>query len=526
VDSEEFNKAVESFEQLYRSESSSDNVLKTKGLADVAQSKNNVSSFDTAESDSEFKAIVQRHSLEITNDQIIETKMTYFHTDPSEELEEYEKVVDASFKISPEYHDDDKTIPSNFQIRESQRIVDIDSKLDDDYKIDSENLKNIEESQRFAYMDSKIDSENHKNIDDSQRFNYMDSKIDSENQKNIGVSQQIVDIDSKLDDDRKIDSENLKNIDESQRFADMDSKIDDNCIIDTENLKNIDESHRFSDMDSTMDDNYKIDSENLKNIDESQRFADMNFNLDDNCKIDSENLKNADASQRFADMDSKMVDNCKIDTENLKNVDVQSHRMADLDSNLDDDCIIDPENLKNVDGPARQRKGHSRFKRHQSSKEDKSPGRGEEEIIQKPKELEHNVVLSSKLEETNVQMRRIEEAFNTLCEKTIGDNDDVNRDDVITETIAETTAAVKHDPLLTDKDIDESGEEHSTRITTTQVVEGHNDHINDVTDKDIEESTQVLEQHTNDSIDGVIGLMIPQSDNQTSADLSNSSQMD
>jgi len=146
----------------------------------------------------------------------------------------------------------------------------------------------------------------------------------------------------------------------------------------------------------------------------------------------------------------------------------------------EDECTIDPETLKNVDGHARQRKGKSRFKKRQSSKDDKSPARIEkDESIDEEDKEKDNIVLSSKLEETSVQMKRIEEAFSTL-------SDSVDNDEIL--------------------DLGKNGQEN------------REDHF-------IASGTTVVSKPTA-PIDEVIGQMIQQTNLQTSTDIPSNSQME
>merc|ERR1712228_1028758 len=75
-------------------------------------------------------------------------------------------------------------------------------------------------------------------------------------------------------------------------------------------------------------------------------------------------------------------------------------------------CTIDPDSLKNVDGPTKQRKGSSRFsKRHGSRSSFSGPDDHEEE-----EEKVNSTDLTTRLEETNVRMKKLSEVFNVMCD--------------------------------------------------------------------------------------------------------------
>jgi hypothetical protein len=87
----------------------------------------------------------------------------------------------------------------------------------------------------------------------------------------------------------------------------------------------------------------------------------------------------------------------------------------------EDSCTIDPDSLRNVDGPAKQRKGSSRFSKRQGSKS-KSPGLGNQSSLSGPDDREedeeamNNTDLTTRLEETNVRMKKLSEVFNVMCD--------------------------------------------------------------------------------------------------------------
>merc|ERR1719167_2095245 len=85
-------------------------------------------------------------------------------------------------------------------------------------------------------------------------------------------------------------------------------------------------------------------------------------------------------------------------------------------------CTIDPDSLKNVDGPTKQRKGSSRFSKRQGSKS-KSPGFGNRSSFSGPDDHEeeeeekvNSTDLTTRLEETNVRMKKLSEVFNVMCD--------------------------------------------------------------------------------------------------------------
>jgi len=113
-----------------------------------------------------------------------------------------------------------------------------------------------------------------------------------------------------------------------------------------------------------------------------------------------------------------------------------SHPIGCLDSQ-EDSCTIDPDSLKNVDGPAKQRKGSSRFSKRQGSKS-KSPGFGNQSSFSGPddredeEETSNNTDLTTRLEETNVRMKKLSEVFNVMCDDPrVEPNQDIDQDDVV-----------------------------------------------------------------------------------------------
>merc|ERR1719427_432542 len=101
----------------------------------------------------------------------------------------------------------------------------------------------------------------------------------------------------------------------------------------------------------------------------------------------------------------------------------------------DDSCTIDPDSLKNVDGPAKQRKGSARFSKRQGSKS-KSPGLGNQSSFSGPddrddeEETMNNTDLTTRLEETNVRMKKLSEVFNVMCDDPrVEPNQEKNQDD-------------------------------------------------------------------------------------------------
>jgi len=128
-----------------------------------------------------------------------------------------------------------------------------------------------------------------------------------------------------------------------------------------------------------------------------------------------------------------------IDSDNKETIKVQKHSLSiqdgvlieqtttericnvpeDLSGQIDSQSI-DPENLKNVDGQAKQRKGSSRFSKRQSSKS-KSPSYRDSFSGPEEKEEEGETVsstdLTTRLEETNVRMKKLSEVFSTICDQ-------------------------------------------------------------------------------------------------------------
>merc|ERR1719154_731112 len=100
--------------------------------------------------------------------------------------------------------------------------------------------------------------------------------------------------------------------------------------------------------------------------------------------------------------------------------------------------------LKNVDGLAKQRKGSSRFSKRQGSKS-KSPGLGNQGSFSGPDDLAedeetmNNTDLTTRLEETNVRMKKLSEVFTTMCEESSTETgqDEGEQNQIISETSIE-----------------------------------------------------------------------------------------
>eukprot|EP00092_Neocalanus_flemingeri_P032913 GFUD01035795.1.p1 GENE.GFUD01035795.1~~GFUD01035795.1.p1 ORF type:complete len:2735 (+),score=766.32 GFUD01035795.1:100-8304(+) len=148
------------------------------------------------------------------------------------------------------------------------------------------------------------------------------------------------------------------------------------------------------------------------------------------------------ASQDKQMTSSTQSDSRIIDFDNPETIRVQKHSLSIQDGVLieqttterfshlpggpdgqTDSCIIDPESLKNVDGQAKQRKGSSRFSKRQGCGKSKSPGLGSGNSFSGPDDHEeeeetlNNTDLTTRLEETNVRMKKLSAVFTSMCEE-------------------------------------------------------------------------------------------------------------
>merc|ERR1740128_14144 len=99
-----------------------------------------------------------------------------------------------------------------------------------------------------------------------------------------------------------------------------------------------------------------------------------------------------------------------------------------------ENSMIDPDSLKNVDGPAKTRKGSSRFSKQQNSKR-KSPRNsltGETPDDQEDKEDSHNNTdLTARLAQTDIQMRKLSGMLTSSRDESIMTKDELPEEEVV-----------------------------------------------------------------------------------------------
>jgi len=122
-----------------------------------------------------------------------------------------------------------------------------------------------------------------------------------------------------------------------------------------------------------------------------------------------------------------------------------------MDSEEDEDSQIDPDSLKNVDGAPKTRKGSKRFAKHQNSK-NKSP-RTSVTVVTESGDNEDYLSksdLTSRLEETNVQMKKLSSTLSSVVSEEWPDEEEVvvsGRPGTSSHTLTRTTKITVGDPL-------------------------------------------------------------------------------
>jgi len=187
-----------------------------------------------------------------------------------------------------------------------------------------------------------------------------------------------------------------------------------------------------------------------------KQIIEKSMNAQETIKTALEDIENSNHTSRTNHSLTEDAENRLGEFENSDTLRVQKHSLSIQDGVLieqttterfskptaglnsqEDSCTIDPESLKNVDGPAKQRKGSARFSKRQGSKS-KSPGLGHQSSFSGPddrddeEETINNTDLTTRLEETNVRMKKLSEVFNVMCDDPrVEPNQENNQDDAI-----------------------------------------------------------------------------------------------
>merc|ERR1712123_313779 len=171
-----------------------------------------------------------------------------------------------------------------------------------------------------------------------------------------------------------------------------------------------------------------------------KKIIQKSIDAQETIKTALEDIEKQNPSSNTTHTETQVLDSRLGPFDNTESVKVQKHSLSVKDgvlieqttterisrpsSSMDshaDTCTIDPESVKNVDGPAKQRKGSARFSKRQGSKS-KSPGLGNQSSFSGPEDREedeetmNNTDLTTRLEETNVRMKKLSEVFNVMCD--------------------------------------------------------------------------------------------------------------